>query len=195
MADFTDNFNRADGAVGSDWTTLTGMSALSIISNQVRSNSGASAGHVATATATFAADHEAECVVPTFGAHDRGGPCVRLSGDDGYVLQAWSTTLAKTYRLDGGALTVLDDVGVAFTAGDTLRIRAEGTTISVFVNDVELWSGTDATYATGQPGLHYVNNNEGASRLDDFYATDLGAAATPHGPFGLPFHGPFGGPI
>lgn len=176
MANFTDNFNRANGGVGSNWTTLTGMSELQVTGNICNANANPSGGHVATATATFAADQEAQAVVAAFGSFDRPGPGVRLSGNNGYVARVFGATEIGLHRMDAGVLTALG-AGVAYAVGDTVRIRAESTTISLFVNDVELRTQTDATYSTGQPGIYYDRGNLGATHLDDFYATDLGGPA------------------
>ena len=177
MAEFTDNFNRADGAVGSNWTTLTGVNALQVISNQVNAAAVApniAGGHVATATATFAADQEAECQISAWNPFDRCGPGVRMSGDNGYIAYAFSTTNLSIQRMDGGALTGL---GSAYNWGGTsslVRLSVEGTTVKLFVDGVERVSVTDSTHATGQPGLYYNRGDSGLTRLDDFYATDLG---------------------
>jgi hypothetical protein len=183
MASFSDNFNRANGGVGSDWTTLTGMSGLNVISNEVNAAGLPSAGaHVATATATFAADHETECVITAFNEFDRAGPAVRLNGDDGYIARALSSTFIQLFRMDGATLTDIGTGGGAYVVGDTIRIRAEGTTITVYANDVEILTATDATHSSGQPGLYYAWGDSNSTRLDDFYAEDISGPPEPAPP-------------
>jgi len=180
MASFSDDFNRANGAVGSNWTTLTGLNTLNVVDNACAGSSFICGGHVATATATFANDQEAECVINPFGAFDRGGPCVRMNGDNGYLVRAFTATVLKLERMDGGVLTGIGaDITVSFPA--TVRLRVEGTTLTVYVDDVEVRTDTDATYASGQPGLYYEFTNSNVTRLDDFYAEDISAPPEPTG--------------
>ncbi len=58
--------------------------------------------------------------------------------------------------------------GGAVSNGDTIYIRAVGTTISAGINGVEAASVTDATHTTGTGGGVYSGNT-----FDDFAITDL----------------------
>jgi hypothetical protein len=182
MASFSDNFNRADGAVGSNWTTLTGFNAMQVVSNTACATGGTAASHVATATATFAADHEAECVITPFNNFDWGGPGVRFSGNDGYVARCTTSTRIDLFRLDGGTLTAIGTGAGTYAVGDTIRIRAEGTAITVYANNTLIRTATDATHSSGQPGLYYERGDANITRLDDFYATDISAPPEPAPP-------------
>lgn len=188
MASFSDNFNRADGSLGANWETLTGSSELVIFSNIVRSDTAGprSAAAVSTATASFTADHEAQCVFVALGSNDYAGPGVRMSaaGGTGYVLRSDGGNAGgrRIHRYDNNTITSIGLVNVPLIANDVVRLRASGSLISVYVNDVLIDSVTDTTYTTGQPGLFYDFQNNRATQLDNFYATDLGDAPPPPSP-------------
>jgi len=179
MASFSDDFNRTNGAVGANWTTITGLNTLNVVSNACAGSTTTCGGYVATATATFAADQEAECVIDPFGTFDRGGPAVRFNGNDGYFVRAWTATVLHLCRMSAGEITQLG-ADITWSAPATVRLRVEGTTLTVYEDDVELRTATDSTHATGQPGLFYDWGDSNATRLDNFYATDLGGE--PAGP-------------
>jgi fibronectin type 3 domain-containing protein len=103
------------------------------------------------------------------------------SGADGYVLffsQASGTDQVSLYRLTNGALTVLQAVPQEIAAGDTLLLRAHGSTLESWRRSGSTWTrlGTvsDSTYAGA--GYAGVGLRGTTGRLDDFGARTLGAA-------------------
>ena len=48
--------------------------------------------------------------------------------------------------------------------GDKVTLRVSGTTLTLLVNDVSIWTGTDSDIATGQPGMRFRK-----PYTDDFY--------------------------
>lgn len=99
-----------------------------------------------------------------------------------------------------GSVTYFAEGGDAWEVDDVVLLEAEGTTITPYVNTVEDSSvggaTTDSSLSSGYAGVAGYDSNTGA-RLDDWEGGDLGGApsANPKGVFGLPLHGPFGGPI
>ena len=101
------------------------------------------------------------------------------SASDGYMLrtiQQTGTDQVLLERLDNGAivtrLTILQELAV----GDTLLLRAKGTTIEAWRNDGSSWSRlglvTDSTYsAAGYAGIGLRGTT---GRLEDFGARTLG---------------------
>ncbi len=67
------------------------------------------------------------------------------------------------------------------SANNTIEIRCQGSTITGFVNGVQLLTAQDATYATGNPFIGTGKNDATADLLltgfDNLVITDLGAAA------------------
>lgn len=178
MVYFTDAFTRADGALGDDYVTVSGLNSLSVFSNTARSGTGLQAANVvASGVAAFSADHECECVVAALGSFDYGGLLVRgdAAAANGYLVafDGRSSTSGRIGRMTAGAVTPIGTVNVVPAANDVVRLRVEGSTVSVYVNDVLVDSVTDTTYASGQPGLYYRRENVGATRIDDFSAEDV----------------------
>lgn len=187
MATFSDNFNRADGALGANWTQLTGASALAIFSSQVRTNtvSPRSIMVVATGAAAFSADYRVEVDLATLAGGDfigvawRGTPgagtCyfVRIDGAENFS--------RRVHRFDNDTITNIGNADLPATSGARLAVECEGSEHRVYLDGVLIDTVTDATYASGQPGLAYDYQNNRASRLDNFYAEDLVAAPTPTG--------------
>lgn len=185
MASFNDNFNRADGALGSNWAIPSGMSGLQIISNAVNGAGAPSVrcSHVATSAATFTADQEATITISARGNSDLIGPAVRVdnAGATGYAIRSDGQNLNsnRVISFSGTTQTVLANstTNIQFAANDTVTLRAVGTTITVLVNGVTVQSFTDSTLSSGQPGIFYRRDNTGATRGDDFTATDIGGSS------------------
>jgi hypothetical protein len=176
VATFTDDFNRANGGLGANWTTAT--NAPSIASNVVNSAaSTTSIAYVATATQTFAADQKAQVTCGSVSASARyAGAVVRMASNNGYEVYTDGSSGAghtEIARVTAGVETVLANFALTFTSSDTIGIEAVGTTLYILKNGVRSGSTTDATYATGQPGISAYD----AVGLDNFTATDGAAAA------------------
>jgi hypothetical protein len=164
--DVSDNFNRANGALGSNWTNAVGSCVIS--SNTVTANGFNAAhniSHWATAVNTFANDQFSQATFTTAG--DSGGLCVRWAGPSGYKFIGPAGGNYFLYETTSGTDTSLGSFSSATIAnGDVVRLEATGTTIRVLVNAVEQLSVTDATHASGSPGL--AMNWNGGAFLDDW---------------------------
>lgn len=163
MATASDDFNRANGSLGANWTTAY-TSGGEVSSNAARGNDATLSGSFYSAV-SFAADHEAQI---TKGAGDYAGPAVRMSavtGGTGYVY----FNHGSVQRVDGGVNSVIGTWGT-FGNGDVVRFRATGSTLEGWVNGVYQGAVVDATYATGQPGAAFYQ--AGTGYLDDWLATD-----------------------
>jgi len=161
----TDNFNRADGALGANWAVPVGTCAIS--SNQI-SFSNSVARYIG---ATFDADQECDLVIGSPGVNHCGG-AVRLQADgSGYIssneldsanIQIYRFTAPSTY------VSVVVATGLSLVSGDRIGVRAVGSTISVIRNGVVVASATDATYSSGQPGCYGFFNTG-----DDWRAAEI----------------------
>ena len=182
MASFSDDFNRANGSLGSNWSNVTSFSAMQISSNAANAGSVAKCmAAVNTSTVTFANDHSAQITVGNIGSFDYVGLLVRVSGGTGYGVQIDGRTGNSNntlFRFAGGVITSnLGTGSLTATAGDTLKLVASGTTIALYKNGSLVDSVTDATYASGQPGILSDFGNSNVGIVDDFVGLDITASA------------------
>lgn len=107
------------------------------------------------------------------------GPCVRLgaaSSGNGYMFAAFANGGGNSHlllRLDGGTPTTLDSAVSTLNTNATLKITAVGSTITCYIDDVEVLQATDATYASGRCGIG-ANNYRIA--CDNFVGEDIVAS-------------------
>lgn len=162
----TDAFTRANGQLGANWTVNNASSADGplIVSNHISSVSGQT--RMARYTAVSAPANQYAQLV--FNANDCG-PGVRFGGTanascDGYVYEG-DTTNATFQRYDDGSNTVIQTL-TATTAGQTMRAVILGAILRGYINGAQSGTNqTDATYATGDPGVEAFGNT---SSGDDF---------------------------
>ncbi len=95
-----------------------------------------------------------------------------------HVSCIWVDRASVTTTYDGTSYSEEEDVGVSGSQGLTVNTKVIVTPAQTGVNTYTM--STDSQAITQS---FSIANNSG------------GGAATPHGPFGLAFHGPFGGPI
>jgi len=125
---------------------------------------------------TFDADQWSEAVVASIQAGQFTGVTARcdITGPTATYYLFWATTTA-TYlqKLVAGAQTSLaGPVAGGVVVGDVLRIECEGTTIRCKKNGTTVISVTDASIATGAPGIGTFWTNP-SFRLDDWAGGDL----------------------
>ena len=184
MATYSDSFTYSDGALAtvssSKWTARN--NSIDVVSNQFNDGAGTSNSYseVATTEVDFADDHEAEITVHALGSADYVGPAVRVSASGCYAVRCDGVNAAGrvVVRMDGTTLTNVGTVRVIPVNGDTVKLRAVGSTITVYVNGSLVDTVTDATFTTGQPGIYYHRGNTGVSRGDNFSATDITSGLT-----------------
>ena len=178
----TDTFDRADATPMSTamsdglgtWVSGPGATGdLNILSNALRS-SGTQRAAIVTSP-TFAADHRAEITL-TFSV--TVGVVLRMqssSDSSGYLIYLPNSTKLVVYKITDTGTIALTQLGAdiaisAVTAGDTIGGEITGTTITILRNGVSQGTRTDATYATGQPGV-YIGAS--AATVESYAATDI----------------------
>ena len=172
MATITDDFNRADNdalgtsSEGWSWTEVTGDIDIvsQVATGQVSANSSARAE-----IDLDSADHYAELAISDFGANGVG-PCCRFdpSAETFYVAYEDGTSL-RLFKVIAG--TFGSALGTAASAGaSTVRIEANGTTIRVLDDGVEVINVTDGDI-TGHTRTGIVVGLGGD--IDFFEAGDL----------------------
>lgn len=178
MSSFSDDFNRADGAIGANYDTSLSRSALAVFSNQVRGSAvGINISAVKTSVATFAADQYAELTISNAANFDYVGPAVRVdaAAGTGYASRHDPQTNAtcRLVRFTSTTVTTIGTINTPAATNDVIRVVAEGSNISLYKNGVLIETVVDATYATGQPGVFYDWGNNRSTRGDNFVASNL----------------------
>lgn len=188
MTTVTDDFNRADNtSLGSNYTTYVGSFGNRITSNTCRAgNTGSSEGsHWATASNTFGSDQFSKATIAV--ALNAGGSnvylsmCVRISGSGGTRDLYQFTCNASTWyltRVDNGTGTDIASGSRSQVVGEEVECRAVGSTISGWIDGVEITSVTDTAYTSGQPGFEVYNSGTTLAAWDDWSGGDLSAAPT-----------------
>jgi hypothetical protein len=183
----SDNFNRANGAIGSNWqyTRLTTWQATppSIKTNVVVGLAGGANFQTArwVGTGTFTADQYAKGTINglTYQSnYYRVGVTVRDSGDidaaaDCYFVQVFADGPGPNYttqvgKIVNGTITTLDSTSRPWTNGDTVELEAEGSTLRAFRNGTQFYTTTDSSIANGKPGITVAGDNALLFSIDNW---------------------------
>lgn len=179
---FSDNFNRADGALGSNWTSLGGAGTISSNQYACPGTAGLDYYNGGTPGAACFTQITARTNVASANYH---GPLLRLdTGVFNWYEVNWDTGNARVNRVDGGVGTLLGGTFTPPSSGDVVRLEMRSSTISVYYNDTLQVTRTDSTYsAAGRSGLIALGTS---GRLDDFATGTLPtiSGATPSGTLG-----------
>src|SRR5574343_259563 len=171
MATASDSFDRAnENPLAGNWTTITGVGAMRIVSNTARSVTEARSGAYYNAQ-TFTNDHFSECVVGADGSSNiiGAGVAIRVSSSAQtcyYIYTRLSTTPGVTlFRCVSGTYDLIGQDNSIISPGATIRLSAVGSTISVTHNGDVRISVTDIDIPTGQyAGIWSYNT----TRIIDF---------------------------
>jgi hypothetical protein len=177
---FTDNFNRGNGALGSNYDTVTSFNSMNVNSNAARGfSSGVSFNSIKSSVKTFNPNQEAQVTYTAFNPtyFDSAGPAVRVTPESGsgYILliDSLNDGARRLCRVTGSVRTNIGTVNLPAVAGDTFKLTASGSRLLVYKNGILIDSVTDTTYPTGQPGLYYDLGNSNATLMDNFIAADV----------------------
>jgi Putative esterase len=161
----SDGFGRADGGLGSDWTTVPGTAAPQISGGAVVAGQPGALNSAYWSAGTFSGDQYAQAALPASSGGSYGpGLAVRLSGATGYLL--WygnSPGTVSLWRMDSASSwTELGQSGALAVSpsSDVWRVEASGSTISGYQNGNLVVTATDSRYSSGSPGvwLFYAAN-------------------------------------
>ncbi len=197
MADYSDNFNRANGALGSNWTLLSGAyfnaSNPAIASNYVAENSSSSPQRAAAfwSANSLASDQYAEVAyqgIPTGPLYI--GPAVRLGASQGYFVKR---TIYDDGKGSSGSTVALfkwngtseSQIGTTIDVPSNevvCKLTAQGSALKVYTATTHGGTytlridTTDSAYGSGgSAGMWFAGY---AAACDNFYGGDLGAAET-----------------
>jgi hypothetical protein len=184
----SDTFNRADsGDLGTNWTQVPSEFSFSISGNSaIPGNLGQDCTERYSGL-TWPDDQYSQCVLTpstTGGAANEGiGVCLRAASADQtyYRITADDTSASNNLSLQkmvAGAFTSVWTRSLAITAGDILRAEAQGTTVRVYINGVQLGADTtDGSIASGSAGVSY-SSQTGACSVDDWEGGDFASPVT-----------------
>lgn len=130
---------------------------------------------------TWPADQYAEVTVKSINGSGFFGPGVRMNaaGTSGYIAAIQGGSGGTVYKITGSASYSSIGTFAATSANNDLwRMTIVGTTITITQNGVSKFSGTDATYASGTPGLYQEGTALTDSQLS-LFAAGANQAATP----------------
>jgi hypothetical protein len=166
---YSDDFNRADGALTTPWVAVGG--ALAVASNKLTSVG--SDLNFYRYNQTFAADQWSEAdVAGTVEGGTSIGPAVRINGDD--LVYMWFSNIparVTIWKRIGGAYTQLATNSTAPLAAFRARLEVQGTTYRAYIDGALVATGTDSSLATGQPGV--LGANGAGATLDNWRGGDL----------------------
>jgi hypothetical protein len=191
MTTKTDSFPTIQNPLSGHWATVNG--GLQCTASGIVKGSGVSPqdnlSSWSTGDYTFLNNQTAAITVSNLGAQDWPGVTVRTTGTGatatGYVLYALQEISGiNLYKLVAGSIgsgstnLIQSFTGLTLTGTHTMELDIAGTTWTVKWDGVTQGTGTDASYATGQPGMAYEFGNSNASQINSFTATDAGGAST-----------------
>jgi len=151
-----DNFNRANGAIGSNWTVPNGS--INITSNQIVGGGTSPIDNIGFwNVSNFVADQFAQAVVTN--TAQPVGPGVRISGAAGSNLAngyfcVENATTTFMLKLTAGVESIITSGATTNAVGDIVRTEIIGTAINCYQNGVKvLGPNTDSSFSSGQPGV------------------------------------------
>jgi hypothetical protein len=168
----SDNFNRADGALGANWTVQLGSN-MAIVSNEVKTTTlSTDQFAVWNGAGTFAANQYAKIKVTA--NVNAAIVAVRSSGSAGTTTCYWARKDGIHRFINGPAGYASVQAGdITINLNDILELRVTGTTLQRYVNGVAAGpSGTDSNIASGKPGFGQYTTGS-ASQCDDLEGGSL----------------------
>lgn len=179
MTTITDNFNRADGAIGSSsegWSWANAQGSFSIVSNAAVPGTGGQ-NNCRAESDLSSSDHYSEAVVTYAGVADDVGVAARFAtAANTAYLYLNDGGNDRIYKVIAGAYTSLTALATAAPTAVTFRLECSGTAIAGKRNGTTRVSTTDSSITTGtRCGIRAYNDGGSASTIDSFVAADLAA--------------------
>ena len=190
---YTDNFNRADGALGSGWLD---NGAFAIASNRLTRQPGGGSDHATFTQDVGSSDMFVEADLYTGGAAQAGGDngyvCIQARNDGGVGQNAYlgfynptgDGGFASTWQIgkvQGGGysdVAVADATGVGYPPqGSKLRLEVEGSTIRLYLDGALKVTTTDTSITTGNYAGVNTNYVSPVTGYDNFRVGLLGGGA------------------
>jgi hypothetical protein len=181
----TDNFNRANGAIGSNWTQPPASGAtLNVSSNTVVASTTSTFCVAFWNGATFADDQYSQAKVTQISgsAGEAPGLIVRAkTGVDQCYVMFPTSAGEKIFTYSGGSYTEIATTGGANVVnGNVIKFEALGSAGSVTLNvyrngSLLLTTTTGTVYTGGSPGINIIATT-GTPSLDDWEGSNVSGA-------------------
>lgn len=181
---FEDDFNRADGALTSPWTTFQSYP-VEIIGQEVGSTYHPSTSRGSYIDTISARGQWAELEVKVISDSDSNNcsPDIMMnpingSRYDAAVKPGWIYIWAR--KDDGSHGQISSTYNHTLAVGDRVRIECydDSDDIKVFLNDSLIITQSDADLQVGHPGINIWAPTNQQVRMDNFKAGDFGEVAT-----------------
>ena len=184
----SDNFNRADGGLGSNWTTVSGLGAPAIVSNRVQ-NSGGAVGAIWSGAGSFDSTKQFASIELTDISEENNQVAVWIHAVPatgvGYLGVANFNAFAGEvdfiiYEMPGFNLVASSGAGFSYSIGDIYALSRDGDGIlEMKQNGITRASNTDTTITGGKPGVYSVGGDFGStSGFDNWEGGDANALIT-----------------
>ena len=169
-----DDYNRADGGLGANYTTPSGYNGMEVSSNRLKSS--AEIDSAAIWNTSYAADQQVAIKAPVlFEAGHLLRICVRLQSATGFgecyyveFERGASDAKVRFYYYSGTVATQLGNelnLGI-FMDNDQFGVRVSGSTLSAWINGTQVASVMDSTLNAA--GRFLINiPATSVTRLDD----------------------------
>jgi hypothetical protein len=169
-----DNFNRANGGLGANWTTVRGTTAPQIVDDTAQPGSAGKVNSAYWSANTFGSDQYAAASFSTNSGSNYGPAiAVRLSNSTGYFL--WygnSTSTVSIWRMNSSSswTELKASAKLTMAATDVWQLQAVGSTLTGYQNGTPVVTTTDTHYKTGAPGIwmYYAT-----SQITNWYGGDV----------------------
>ncbi len=172
MAVIADDFNRADGGLGANWTqSAHTLDIPTISSHQAIGDAIAEAGAIWNAN-SFGDRQFARATISSVSALPNTFVGLILRETDvshGYVAQ-FDPRLSAVSIIRYPLTTIFNVTSITLIVGDVIEFRAIGSLLTLYRNDALIGSDTDSTNASGAIGFSMFGV---ASGLDDFSGGDV----------------------
>lgn len=167
----TDNFSRANGGLGANWTTLYSKTALAIVSDAVQlSSEAADGGDYYSAISWPNAQwcqlqvnvlNYADCSI-ALAIRTATGAATWYAAFIGGPLGA-SATFAVIKYVAGVKTTLKAGTTITVSANDVFYFGAQGTVLTLQQNGATIWTSTDSSIASGNVAFYIPNNSRTVS--------------------------------
>ncbi len=167
----SDNFNRANGGLGANYTIVPGKAALTIVSNAVELTSTAADGGDIYTGISWPNDQWSQVTLNVMNYADNAiDVVVRCSNSVATWYVAYiggpfgSSATYAIARVVTGTRTFIQTITThTFSANDVIRLAVQSTTLTLYQNGAQIWTGTDANISSGYPGFILGSNAETVS--------------------------------
>jgi hypothetical protein len=182
----SDNFNRANGALGTNWTVITGGAT---IDTNVAETGGVGNDSASYWNAdAFNGNHSSQIKVTTLNTDANKDVGVVLRAQSGATTYyevsvlgpAGATAVIRIRKCSAGSNTSLNSGTFTVAAGDTFKADISGSTITAYVNGVSKLTTSDGAITGGSAGIYtFVDSGtQTDAQLDDWVGDNVAAGLT-----------------